>query len=114
MSDLSVFTLPTDGTAMRSFLARMRGKEPEMQPVNARGRGLLVVAERNADGGNAQPWAMRYGNVLTEDYFQSNWRSDATVMDNRDAMHKRGWTYFRVSGQISGRTVTGVGRTPFI
>jgi RNA polymerase sigma-70 factor (ECF subfamily) len=113
LNDLSVFSLPTDGSGMRSFLSRMRGREPEMQPVDAKGRGLLVVAERNAEGESAQPWAMRYANVLTEDYFQSDWRSDATVVDNRDAMHKRGWTYVRVSGQMNGRTITGVGRMPF-
>jgi RNA polymerase sigma-70 factor (ECF subfamily) len=114
MSDLSVFTLPTDGNPMRDFLSRMRGKPPEMQPVEARGRGLLVVAERKAEGQNTQPWAVRYPNVLNEDYFQSDWRSDATIVDNRDAMHKRGWTYFRVRGQVKGRDVTGVGRMPFV
>jgi RNA polymerase sigma-70 factor (ECF subfamily) len=114
MNDLSVFTLPTDSSGMRGFLSRMRGREPDIQAVDARGKGLLVVLERNAQGENAQPWSMRYRNVLNEDYFQSDWRSDATMVDNRDAMHKRGWTYFRVRGQINGRDVTGVGRTPFI
>jgi len=115
MSDLNnVCSLPTDSSAMRTFLSRMQGKDPEIQPVDARGRGLLVVAERSADGEDTQPWAIRYGNVLTEDYFQSNWRSDATIVDSRDAMHKRGWTYFRVTGQLNGRTVTGVGQLPFI
>jgi len=115
MSDLkSVFSLPTDNSTMRTFLSRMQGKDPEIQPVDARGRGLLVVAERSTEGEDTQPWAIRYGNVLTEDYFQSNWRSDATIVDNRDAMHKRGWTYFRVSGRLNGRTVNGVGQVPFI
>lgn len=113
MSDLSVFALPTDSAPMRAFLSRIRGRDPEIQPVDAKGRGLLVVAERNAEGENTQPWAIRYGNVLTEDYFQTDWRSDATIVDNRDAMHKRGWTYFRVTGQLNGRNVTGTGRLPF-
>jgi hypothetical protein len=114
MNDLSVFALPTDSSAMRDFLTRMRGRALEMQPVDAKGRGLLVTVERNADGQNTPPWTMRYGNVLKEDYFESDWRSDATIVDNRDTMHKRGWTYFRVQGQINGRNVTGVGRLPFI
>ncbi len=114
MNDLSVFALPTDGVAMRDFLTRMRGREPEMQSVDAKGRGLLITVERSAQGQNAQPWTMRYGNVLKEDYFQSDWRSDATIVDNRDAMHKRGWTYFRVQGQLNGRNVTGTGCIPFI
>jgi hypothetical protein len=99
---------------MRDFLTRMRGRQLEMQSVDVRGRGLLVVVERNAEGENARPWTMRYRNVLNEDYFQSDWRSDATIVDNRDAMHKRGWTYFRVQGQINGRNVAGVGCIPFI
>ena len=114
MNDLSVFTLPTDSGTMRDFLTRMRGREPEMQSVDARGRGLLVEVKRNANGQSTKPWIMQYRNVLSEDYFQSNWRSDATIVDNRDAMHKRGWTYFRVQGQINGRNVTGVGCLPFI
>lgn len=114
MSDLSVFALPTDGNAMRDFLSRMRGRPPEMQSVDAKGKGLLVVAERNAAGESAQPWVLRYRNVLNEDAFQSDWRFDATIVDNRDAMHKRGWTYFRVRGQLNGREVAGVGRIPFI
>ncbi len=114
MNDLSVFSLPTDSSTMRDFLTRMRGRDLEMQPVDAKGRGLLVVVERNAEGPSTPPWTMRYRNVLNEDYFQSDWRSDATIVDNRDAMHKRGWTYFRVQGQLNGRGITGVGRIPFI
>jgi hypothetical protein len=114
MSDLSVFALPTDGNELRAFLTRMQGKALDMQPVQAKGRGLFVVAERTAEGEASEPWAMRYSNVLNEDYFQSDWRSDATIVDNRDAMHTRGWTYFQVSGQVSGRNVTGVGCIPFI
>jgi hypothetical protein len=36
------------------------------------------------------------------------------VVDNRDAMHKRGWTYFTISGQINGKKVRGTGRIPFV
>jgi RNA polymerase sigma-70 factor (ECF subfamily) len=36
------------------------------------------------------------------------------VKDERDEMHKRGWTLFRVEGQLGGTPVQGVGRLPFI
>jgi hypothetical protein len=36
------------------------------------------------------------------------------MVDNRDAMHQRGWTYFRIRGAIGGQTVTGNGRIPFV
>jgi hypothetical protein len=29
-------------------------------------------------------------------------------------MHKRGWTYFKISGEIDGEIVTGSGRIPFV
>jgi len=114
MKDLSVFTLPTDGSELRAFLASMGSANSAMQPVAAKGRGLLVMVEQNNQGPSSQPWAVRHWNVLDEDYFQSDWRADATVIDNRDAMHQRGWTCFRVRGQINGHDVTGAGRIPFI
>jgi len=114
MKDLSVLALPTDGSEMRAFLASMGSANPAMQPVAAKGRGLLIAVEQNNQGPSSQPWAVRHYNVLDEDYFQSDWRADATIVDNRDAMHQRGWTCFRIRGQINGRDVTGIGRIPFI
>jgi RNA polymerase sigma-70 factor (ECF subfamily) len=112
--DLSVFALPTDSSDLRAFLAGVQGRAPEMEPVSATGRGLLVVAERNEEGQSVRPWAIRHWNVLNEDYFQSDWRADARIVDNRDAMHARGWTYFRVRGRLGQQTITGMGRLPFI
>lgn len=39
--------------------------------------------------------------------------SGMKVVDDRDAMRRRGWTYFRVTGELGGRAVTGQGRLPF-
>jgi hypothetical protein len=36
------------------------------------------------------------------------------IIDNRDAMHRQGWTYFRITGQIDGERILGTGRTPFV
>ncbi len=36
------------------------------------------------------------------------------VVDERDEMHKRGWTYFRVEGQLGDRVISGSGRLPFV
>lgn len=35
------------------------------------------------------------------------------VVDERDAMHKRGWTYFQVEGRLEGRKIEGFGCLPF-
>lgn len=114
MDDLSVFKLPTDSSELRAFLSQVEGTVEEMRPISARGKGLLVVVERDEDAGSSQPWAVRHWNVLDEDSFQSDWPTDAKINDERDAMHERGWAYFRVRGQVRGKNVAGVGRIPFV
>ncbi len=114
-SDLSVLKLPTDDPELIDFICRLEGSTSTLQHIKSTGRGLLVVAARSqTENGGRQPWAIRHFNVLDEDYFQGDWPATATTIDNRDVMHKRGWTYFRISGQISGRRVSGTGRIPFI
>ncbi|MDI6450693.1 RNA polymerase sigma factor [Anaerobaca lacustris] len=116
LSDLSVMRLPTDSRAMTSFLSRFDGKLNDVQPVSGRGRGLLVIVERQEQDGQVRatrPLTVRHSNVLEEDYFQSDWSAGTTMVDNRDAMHAREWTYLRIHGRISGRDVAGSGRIPF-
>jgi RNA polymerase sigma-70 factor (ECF subfamily) len=115
LDDLSVFKLPTDSPEMRGFLAQVEGIRNDIQPVSASaGKGLLAVVERQT--GNAvagQPWTIKNSNVLSADYFQSDWPSGARVVDHRDAMHQRGWAWFRVRGSVGDQTITGTGRIPF-
>jgi RNA polymerase sigma-70 factor (ECF subfamily) len=117
LDDLSVFKLPTDSTDMRGFLAQVEGIRNDIQPVSAgRGRGLLAVVKRQTEtetAGASRPWTITNSNVLDGDYFQSDWPSGTRVVDHRDAMHQRGWTWFRVRGSVRGRTITGAGRIPF-
>jgi RNA polymerase sigma-70 factor, ECF subfamily len=116
LDDLSVFKLPTDNGELRGYLAQVEGIKNNIQPVAAgKGRGLLAVVERKTDNAAVgQPWAITSSNVLDSDYFQSDWPSEARVVDNRDAMHQRGWTYFRVRGNVRGQNITGIGRIPFV
>jgi RNA polymerase sigma-70 factor, ECF subfamily len=116
LDDLSVFKLPTDGPELRGFLAQVEGIRNDLQPVSGRkGRGLLTVIERPQEGRTtAAPWTISSSNVLDADYFEPDWPTDARIVDNRDAMHQRGWTYFRVRGQVAGREITGAGRIPFV
>ncbi len=114
--DLSVFKLPTDSTELRGFLAQVEGIRNDVQPVTpgAQGPGLLIVVERNEEAQSGTPWTTNSQNVLDEDYFQSDWPTDVRIVDNRDAMHERGWTYFRIRGEVRGQNVAGVGRIPFV
>jgi len=110
--DLSVLTFPTDNPKLTDFLSQVEPTTKVMKHITAKGRGLLLIAARSKDSNRS--WAVRHYNVLDEDYFQSDWPATAKVFDNRDAMHKRGWTYFRVSGKVNGQNVFGTGRIPFV
>jgi hypothetical protein len=111
-SDFSVLKFPTDDPKLTDFICQVEGSPRVMKHLPAKGKGLLVISARNKD--NSEPWAMRHSNVLDEDYFQSDWPTTAKVIDNRDVMHKRGWTYFKVTGQVNGERVSGMGRIPFV
>jgi len=112
--DLSVARLPTDNPQLSKFLSQVEGNGEQMEYVPGSQRGLLVIAtvDRNQNGNRF--WAIRHDNVLDEDYFQSDWPIGAGTIDNRDEMHKRGWTYFRIMGQVNGEKVSGAGRLPFV
>ncbi len=110
--DLSVLTFPTDNPKLTDFLSQVEPSTKVTKHIEAKGKGLLLIAARSKDSNRS--WAVRHYNVLDEDYFQSDWPATAKVFDNRDAMHKRGWTYFRVSGKVNGQNVFGTGRIPFV
>jgi hypothetical protein len=112
--DLSVRRLPTDGEDLTRFISQVEGKQADMEYVDGGRKGLLVISKRSGADGN-KIWRIdRHRNVLEEEYFQSDWPASAVVIDNRDAMHGRGWTYFRISGRVNGGKVSGTGRIPFM
>jgi len=112
-SNLSVWRLPTDRPDLTDFLSRLEGKSIEMDYVPNKDRGLLVIAS-SKEANERNFWITRYYNVMDEDYFQSDWPKDTPTIDNRDVMHKRGWTYFKVTGRINGKEARGRGRMPFV
>jgi len=112
--DLSVRRLPTDGEDLTRFISQVEGKQAEMEYVSGIRKGLLVISKRSGAHGN-KIWRIdRHFNALEEEYFQSDWPSSARVIDNRDAMHGRGWTYFRISGRLNAEQISGTGRIPFV
>ncbi|MBN2181633.1 MAG: RNA polymerase sigma factor [Sedimentisphaerales bacterium] len=112
--DLSVTKIPTDKPELTDFICRIDGSKNTISPVSAKGEGLLVIAARSESTNGNRPWVIRHYNELDEDYFQADWPTTAKVIDNRDQMHKRGWTFFKISGQINGENVSGSGRIPFV
>jgi RNA polymerase sigma-70 factor (ECF subfamily) len=114
LSDLSVLRLPTDSPELAGFISRIEGEKGQTEYVPSKQRGLLVIATHNSPQGPDCSLVMRHFNTLDERYFLPDWPAGAKVIDNRDAMHKRGWTYFRITGHINGQEISGTGRIPFV
>ncbi|MFC1792935.1 RNA polymerase sigma factor, partial [Planctomycetota bacterium] len=114
VSDLSVFRLPTDSPELAGFISRVQGFRDPMEYVPSQGRDVLIVTTYDSQRNTHRSRITRQSNVLDERYFRPDWPAGAKVVDNRDAMHRRGWTYFRITGQVNGEEVSGTGRIPFV
>jgi len=73
---------------------------------------LMIIHEKVGDA--TRTYRAQYPHALKDEYFQYGWPSATNLTDNRDAMHKRGWTYFTIDGRIGEDKVTGTGRIPFV
>jgi hypothetical protein len=113
-SRLDVQTLPTDSPGFIDFVSTVEGQNTEMKYVSGRGEGLLVITRRGGEENGDQFRIVQHNNVLDEEYFRYKWPPEALEIDNRDMMHKRGWTYFQITGRIDGKEVRGRGRIPFV
>ncbi len=111
-NDLSVWRLPTDSPKWTDVLSQVEGRREEMRYVPQRAGGLLVVLKKEQNGSRSQITHRR--DISDEEYFRYRWPAGARVVDKRDAMHKRGWTYFKITGRINGKEVKGAGRMPFV
>jgi RNA polymerase sigma-70 factor (ECF subfamily) len=117
---LRVRRLPTDPPALSNFLAQVEG-----YPVTAEraathtgrpsdARGMLIMCRREEGEERTIRQVDRYVNVLEEEYFQFGWPQSARRVDERDAIHRQGRTYFHIHGQINGVTLSGAGRLPLV
>jgi RNA polymerase sigma factor (sigma-70 family) len=118
--DFSVKRLPTDPEGLTEFLWRMEGNKTDydnwdtVKYVPAQGPGLLAIAKCSGENSSKDMYFTYHRNVLSEDYFQYDWHGNTKKVDNRDTMHKRGWTFFRISGRVNEKEVSGTGRLPFV
>lgn len=111
--DFSVRSLPTDSPQLSEFLANVQGNKVEMEHISNRGPGLFVIAQRDGSNTDGRWRIVRHYNVLEEDYFRCDWPSGSKMIDQRDSLHKRGWAYFKIEGEVAGRKVSGLGQIPF-
>ncbi len=109
-----VSRLPTDPPGFTEFLSEVEGISKSIYYKRDRRTGLIVnsVDNRFVDVPNFET-DYRY-NHLDADIFEYNWPQDVPVIDERDRMHVRGWTYFTVKGSLGGRKVSGYGQIPFV
>jgi len=117
MSYLNTRRLPSDTSEFTEFLDQIEGGSIGVDYIRDPETNLLVGALDNQFY-NAKNFESSFSyNTLDEksfDSFRYPWPEDAPVIDERDEMHKRGWTYFRITGRINGEKVQGYGQTPFI
>jgi hypothetical protein len=112
--DFSVWRLPTDSFQLSQFLTQVDGRKRLTEDVYSRQSGLLLVVKQPGADNSGRLQVTRHYNVLGEDYFKYDWPANIKTVDNRDVMHKRGWTYFKITGQINGEEIRGRGRIPFV
>ncbi len=111
--DFSVRSLPTDPPQLSGFLTNVQGGKVEMEHISSHGPGLFVIAQRDKGETGGRWRIVRHYNVLDEDYFRCDWPSGSKMIDQRDSLHKQGWAYFKIEGELAGRKVSGAGRIPF-
>jgi RNA polymerase sigma-70 factor (ECF subfamily) len=112
--DFSVWRLPTDSFELSQFLTQVDGRKSWTDNVYSSQSGLLLVVKQPGEDNSDRLQVTRHYNVLGEDYFKYDWPANVKAFDNRDVMHERGWTYFKITGQINGKEVRGGGRMPFV
>jgi len=111
-ADLSVLRLPTDPPRLKHFLDQMENRNTSMKYVKSANRGLLVACGVD-ENGMFQRVIPNY-NISDAEAFVHPWPTGTRMIDQRDVLHARGWTYFRMTGNVAGKEVTGFGCFPFV
>ena len=111
---LRVRRLPTDTAEFTHFLSKIEGNQSGLEYNRDSQTGLLKNAldDRFAEARN---FRTNYNyNTSNESLFEYDWPEDIPVIDERDQMHKRGWTYFSINGEINNQTISAMGQIPFV
>jgi RNA polymerase sigma-70 factor (ECF subfamily) len=115
-SNLKVRRLPTDSEEFINFLREVEGEPDAYREYIRDEKTGLVTSSVDYRFVNAFSYKTDYEfNTIGPELFQYKWDEPVSdFVDQRDQMHKRGWTYFRIDGQLNGKKVTGKGRIPFV
>lgn len=108
---------PCDDQEFCDFLDKVEGIEEGLEYIRDPKTGLLIqiVDRRFANAKDFVSGVDRNTFDETEfGNFHYRWDENAEFIDERDAIHKQGWTQFQISGQIDGKKVYGQCRIPFV
>jgi len=112
--NFAVRRLPTDRPEFSAFISQVEGDSSDVKYTRDDRTGLLMTAvdRRFLD---APLYRTDYTyNIVDRQMFDFYWPVSVPRTDLRDKMHKRGWTWFRISGEINGQSVSGRGQMPFV
>lgn len=111
---IGMLTLPTDPPEMVDFILRYSSNQESITYASDRKTGLMKN-RKDSRVRSVGKYKTEYAyNSLTEDDFLPFWDQTITaVVDERDAMHYRGWTYVTIEGHWGEQTINGKARIPF-
>ena len=115
-ASLKVRRLPSDSAEFANFISKVEGELPFDTTYNRDEKtGMLIDSVDHRLTFNAPEYLTKYEyNTLDKKPFEVDFPFALHESDLRDEMHKRGWTYFNIEGELDGKQITGKGRIPFI
>jgi len=107
--DGTVMRLPTDKAGLSGFLDKMDGRPVSSKRVKFDQAGLLVIKE------DQKPWyVLPDFDLGDERCYRGQWPEHLEIIDQRDSIHKRGWTYVNITGTVRGQSIYGIGCIPLV
>jgi RNA polymerase sigma factor (sigma-70 family) len=112
-SNLKVRRLPTDSEQFIEFLSDVENNKVIGRYQRDPNTTLLTsFVDYRFD--NAPDFKTEYlYNTAKPELFVYDWPAEIPIVDDRDPMHKRGWTYFSIYGIIGEQKIDGQGCIPF-
>lgn len=114
-SNLKVRRLPTDTEEFSKFLSEVESNTKGLGSYVRDTNTGLLMSFVDYRFNNTPDFKTEYlYNTEGPELFSYDWPADIPIVDDRDPMHKRGWTYFRINGIVGEREITGRGCIPFV
>ncbi len=111
---LRMLILPTDPPEFVKFIFSQVGYDSRFSYERKFLTGLMKYSVDNRVP-EYPDYTCKYSyNSLEHSDLSSTWPQTDTIEDMRDQMHKRGWTFFEITGHINDTKITGAGRIPFV